>query len=143
MNNTTRTARFALAALPLALRNLVKLTGFRPATVEVTLTVNPAEVHEYWRTGSVFSLGELLAEIDTSRMNDGGEWDSSSTKVYSAPVAIAVPKCGGRSKNEVRITVGGLHGFEALLDNDAEFNRVEITPAQLSVMVDAALSDQV
>ncbi len=137
MNNPTRTVTVSVKSLPPSLRNLVKRTGFRPATVEVALSVMPAEVISYYRTGEIFSMGDELAKLNTSWVGSDFEPNPQTTFVFSAPTAIQVKKLGARSKNGVRISVGGLYPFRAEIEGDEE-----ISAYRLSVMVDFALSEQ-
>ena len=94
MTENTVTVSILTKSLPAALRELAKQSQKRPAQVEVTVTTGANSSPSYWRTERILSLGEEVTVTDTSRMNEGGEWDSSAEVRFTGPALHVASKCG-------------------------------------------------
>lgn len=107
--NMTNTIELATKNLPHALRQLVKMTGKRPNTVELTFTSELASVTTSFRTvKQPLSLGKLLDNVNTSWTGSDGESNYQQTMTFSGPVVIVNNTYNRKMKHRVSIVVGGV-----------------------------------
>lgn len=107
----TNTIEVATKNLPHALRQLVKMTGKRPSTVELTYHTGVVELCTSYRTVGVFTLGEQLSSKDTSWMGSDGEPNSQTTLTFSGPTARVTNTFNRRQRFTVELFVGNLPGW--------------------------------
>lgn len=99
---------FNTADLPAAIRNLVKLTGLRPKVVEIEFQSGPTSLRYGWR-GEVVAGDSLLQSREVaSWTGSDGESNSTTTEIYTGPVAFARKGLGKRDPSTVRVVLGNL-----------------------------------
>lgn len=106
MSNTFKQS-FPASQIPAGMKELVKLTGLRPANILVEFQEGETTVGGAWSVDAVTLTGKLQGKKVTHWTGSDGESNTYVEATYTGPVAQG-SKGHGKRKSSVTVTVGNL-----------------------------------
>lgn len=129
-------ATFQTSKLPSNLKALVKLTGCKARTVSVEFQSGPTSVSLDWRADRTYSTGTILSCEVNDWTGSDGESNSTTTEVWTAPVAYTIQEYTPMRKG-LRVVIGNL-GELCPDQNKAD----GLTTADLAALYSASVQTQ-